>query len=63
MFFEPLEETSWFLFLKPFEVPIGADDALWAERMLVNRVVIFGTGLLLFFLALRRMERREKLLT
>ena len=62
MFYEPLEQTAYFLFLKPFEVPFGANDALWAEKTLINRLAVFGGGLLLLYLALRRMERREKLL-
>ena len=60
--FEGLQGTIYFLFLKPFDPPFGVNDALWTEKVLINRLAIFGTGLLLFYLGLRRMERREKLL-
>lgn len=63
MSYEGLQGTNWDLFLKPFEVPVSGDDPVWAEKMLLNRLAVFGTGAMLLFLALRRMENREKLLT
>jgi len=63
MTYEGLQGTNWDLFLKPFEIPLSGDDPLWAEKMLINRVAVFATGVVLLFLALRRMEHRERLLT
>jgi len=63
MSYEGLQGTNWDLFLKPFEVPASGDDPVWAEKMLINRLSVFITGVTLLFLALRRMEHREKLLT
>lgn len=63
MSYEGLQGTNWDLFLKPFEVPVSGDDPVWAEKMLINRLSVFITGVTLLFLALRRMEQREKLLT
>ncbi|MFQ5742479.1 MAG: hypothetical protein ACE5HV_02695 [Acidobacteriota bacterium] len=60
---DALRETSYFLFLKPFDLPVGIEDSLWAERVLINRLTVFGAGVLLIFLALRRMEKRERLLS
>jgi len=62
IFIEPLYESAWFLFLKPFEAPITVQDPAWGEKVLVNRLTVFGLGLLWLFLALRRMDKREKLL-
>ncbi len=63
MTYEAFQGTNWDLFLKPFEVPAGGEDPMWAEKMLINRVAVFATGAMLLFLALRKMEHREKLLT
>ena len=60
--YEDLQGTNYDLFLKPFNAAVGGDDPVWAEKMLINRAVVFSIGLLLLFLGLRRMERREKLL-
>ena len=60
--FEDLRGTIYFLFLKPFDPPFGVNDFLWAEKVLINRLAIFGAGLLLLYSGLRRMEQREKLL-
>ena len=45
-------------------VAVGTgDDPVWAEKMLINRLGVFVTGSMLLFLALRRMEHRERLLS
>ena len=60
---QALRGTPYFLFLNPFEAPIGMDDMLWDDRALINRLGVVVLGCLLLFLALRRMERRERLLS
>jgi len=59
---ELLEGTNFDPFLKPFELPMAGEDPLWVEKVIINRMGIFIIGVTLLFLALRRMERREKLL-
>jgi hypothetical protein len=49
--------------MKPFEIPITGEDPVWAEKMPINRLAVFVTGAMMLFLGLRRMERRERLLT
>ncbi len=63
MTYEGLQGTNWDLFMKPFEVPVTGEDPMWAEKMLINRSAVFVAGAMLLFLGLRRMERRERLLT
>jgi len=63
MTYEAFVGTNWDLFLKPFEIPLTGEDPAWAEKMLINRLSVFTTGAMLLFLALRRMEHRERLLT
>jgi len=63
MSYDELQGTNWDFFLKPFEVVVTGEDPVWAEKMLINRLSVFVTGVMLLFLALRRMEHREKLLT
>ena len=59
----PLRNTVYFLYLNPFGLPMGVDDAVWEETVLLNRLGIVGLGALLLFFALRKMELRERLLT
>jgi len=63
MTYDEFRGTNWDLFLKPFEAALIGDDPVWAEKMLINRLSVFGTGAMLLFLALRRMEHRERLLS
>ena len=58
-----LQGTSYDLFLKPFEIASTSDDPLWLEKILINRLSVLSGGAMLLFLALRRMESREKLLS
>ena len=58
-----LYNTPYFLFLNPFETPMGTDDALWAEKVLLNRLGLVSSGIFFLFLGLRRMELRERLLS
>lgn len=63
MTYEAFQGTNWDLFLKPFVIPLTGEDPAWAEKMLLNRLAVFTAGAMLLFLALRRMEKRERLLT
>ena len=63
MTYEGLQGTNWDLFMKPFEIPITGEDPVWVEKMLINRLAVFVAGAMMLFLGLRRMERRERLLT
>ena len=58
----PLENTSYYLFLKPFETPMELDSNIWTDRVVLNRVGVVVLGGLFIFAALRRMEERERLL-
>ena len=63
MTYDAFQGTNWDLFMKPFEAAVTGEDPMWAEKMLINRLSVFGTGSMLLFLALRRMEHRERLLS
>jgi ABC-type Na+ efflux pump permease subunit len=60
---ESLKDTYYFLFLNPFSLPMGIDDAIWAETVLLNRAALMVGGGLLLFLGLRKMAQRERLLS
>lgn len=62
MFSDNLDGTVYDPFLNPFDIPATADLTLWADTVLINRASVFGLGVLLLFQALRKMERRERLL-
>ena len=63
MFSANLQGTLYDPFLNPFNIPESVDLSVWEDRVLINRAAVLGLGALMLFLALRRMERREKLLT
>jgi hypothetical protein len=63
MTYDGLQGTNWDLFMKPFQVQITGEDPVWLEKMIINRAAVFLSGCLLLFLALRKMEKRERLLT
>lgn len=63
MTYESFQGTNWDLFLKPFGIVLTGDDPVWAEKMLLNRLGVFVTSAMLLYLALRRMEHRERLLS
>jgi len=60
---EQLQESYYFLFLNPFNLPMGVDQVVWAEMVLLNRSVLLLGGGLLLFLGLRHMAQRERLLS
>ena len=59
---DTLQGSPYFLFLNPFESPMGVDETIWGEQALLNRLGFVVFGLLMVFFALRRMEYRERLL-
>lgn len=60
---ETIRNTPYFLFLNPFDAPLGISSLIWNEQALINRCGVATIGLLLIFFALRRMEIRERLLS
>ena len=58
---EALQNSPYLLFVNPFNSPMGMDALLWRERVILNRVGWGMIGMLFVFLALKRMENREKL--
>jgi len=59
---DALSNTSYDLFLKPFENPSDVDSSIWTDTVVLNRAGVFVLGVLFIFLALRRMQARERLL-
>jgi ABC-type transport system involved in multi-copper enzyme maturation permease subunit len=57
-----LSGTAYAVFLSPFDIPMGTSDALWDDRILLNRIGVLAAGVVLAALGLRGMERRERLL-
>lgn len=58
---EALQNSPYLLFVNPFNSPMGMDALLWRERVILNRAGWGIIGFLFIFLALKRMENREKL--
>ena len=63
MFSSSISGTVYDPLLNPFNVPDGFDLTLWEDRVLINRASVVGAGGLMLYLGLRKMERRERLLT
>jgi Na+/proline symporter len=62
MFSELLNETRYFLYFNPYDVPRRLDPGTWNLWMWQNRVGVLCLGGFLLFAALRGMEVRERLL-
>ncbi|MFH1567476.1 MAG: hypothetical protein ABIL09_05690 [Gemmatimonadota bacterium] len=58
-----LQQSPWFLYIKPFAPPMGIDAAAWLETGLANRAAVLAAGSLLLYLGLRRLGDRERLLS
>ena len=59
---ESLQASPYYLFMNPFEQPMGVDETIWVEQVFFNRLGVVVLGILSVYFALRRMEQREKLL-
>jgi hypothetical protein len=62
MFSEFLNETRYFLYFNPYNVPRRLDPGTWNLWMWQNRLGVLCLGGFLLFAALRGMEVRERLL-
>jgi hypothetical protein len=62
MFSELYNETRYFLYFNPYDVPRRLDPETWNFWMWQNRIAVFLMGGFLLFSALRGMEVRERLL-
>lgn len=60
---EAWRDTSYWLFLNPFQMPLDGNEFYWVERVVLNRLGVLVAGGLLVFLGLRRMEQRERFLS
>jgi hypothetical protein len=62
MFSELYNETRYFLYFNPYDVPRQLDPETWNWWMWQNRMAVLLLGSFLLFSALRGMEVRERLL-
>ena len=60
---DEVSQTSYWLFLNPFDLPPDGNELFWTERILLNRFGFLGIAGLFIFLGLRRMEKRERFLS
>ncbi|MDA0747324.1 MAG: ABC transporter permease subunit, partial [bacterium] len=58
-----MASSPFAIFLNPFDPPPGTDDALWDDRVLLNRLSVVALGIGLIGLGLRKMKSRERLLS
>ncbi|MBE83483.1 hypothetical protein MK139_00835 [bacterium] len=63
MFGSNLTNQGYNPLINPFNIPNNVDLTIWEDTVLLNRVSVIGIGVLLLYLGLRKMERRERLLT
>ncbi|MFQ5753998.1 MAG: hypothetical protein ACE5HI_18580 [bacterium] len=62
MFSEAFNETRYFLYFNPYDVPRRLDPETWRLWMWQNRIALIFLGIFLHFFALRGLEAREDLL-
>ncbi len=62
MFAEAINETRYFLYFNPYDVPRHLDPETWNLWMWQNRIGVIILALFFQFFAMRGLEAREKLL-
>ncbi len=55
-----LENTKWDVFLNPFSLPSGINDAVWADIVFNNRIYLSAGILLCILSGLLNLQKREK---
>lgn len=60
---ESMPDSPFVLFLDSFDPPVGMEDTLWGDRVLLNRMAVALFSGLLLLIGLRKMEARERLVS
>ncbi|MDE2887100.1 MAG: hypothetical protein OXR72_02730 [Gemmatimonadota bacterium] len=60
---QSMPDSPFVLFLESFDPPVGMEDTLWGDRVLLNRLAVALLSGLLLYAGLRKMESRERLVS
>ena len=60
---QSMPDSPFLLFLDTFDPPVGMEDTLWGDRVLLNRMAVAVLSGLLLLIGLRKMEARERLVS
>jgi len=55
-----LQHSVWFIFLNPFNLPAGANEAVWAELVFDNRLYLVIGSTIATLVGLLNLQKREK---
>lgn len=62
MMSDAIDDTRYFLFFNPYDVPRELDPETWNIWMWQNRIAVVSLGILMYFFGLRGLEARERFL-
>lgn len=57
-----LESSPWSLYLSPFIKPNDLDIDIWNQRLLYNKLAVFGLGVFFMYFGLNNLRKREPFL-
>ena len=57
-----LESSPWSLYLSPFIKPNDLDIDIWNQRLLYNKLAVFGLGVFFMYFGLKNLRKRERFL-
>jgi hypothetical protein len=57
---DALQKSQWNVFLSPYEIPYGVNEAAWSIITLKNRIILITGSIILLLAALYNLQKREK---
>lgn len=57
---DALQKSQWNIFLNPYELPWGVNEATWAIISLKNRIILVSGSVVFLLFALYNLQKREK---
>jgi hypothetical protein len=55
-----LSRSQWNIFLNPFDLPYGLNEATWALITFKNRIILISGSIIFLLAALFNLQKREK---
>jgi hypothetical protein len=55
-----MQRSQWYIFLNPFKLPYGVNEATWAIITFKNRIILSIGSVIFLLIALYNLQKREK---
>lgn len=60
VFREPIQDAVWFPYLNPYALPTDMPEAIWADRVLYNRLALAAGAVIFLLWGLFNLQNRER---